>query len=68
LAALRKAALVTDRKEGLWIYYRINPEIPQWAEEVIQAAADGIKHEEPYIGDAIAMAKILDRPADICSA
>ena len=28
LAQLREAGLVNDRREGLWIHYRINPELP----------------------------------------
>lgn len=62
LAALRKAGLVSDRKEGLWIYYRINSEIPQWMVEVIRTTADGIKNEEPFVSDAVAQAEMPNRP------
>ena len=68
LAALRKANLVTDRKEGLWIYYRLNPELPQWVVEVIRITTDGIKDEQPYVGDAIALHEMANRPSGICSA
>lgn len=68
LAALRKAELVSDRKKGLWIYYRISREIPQWVVEVIRTAADGIKDEEPYASDAVALAGMSNRPSGICSA
>jgi len=68
LAALRKANLVNDHKEGLWIYYRLNPELPQWIIKVIKASSDGIKTEEPYASDAIALSKMPDRRDGICSA
>ena len=68
LAALRKAELVTDRKRGLWIYYRISREIPQWVVEVIRTTADGIKDEEPYASDAVTLAGMSNRPSSICSA
>jgi ArsR family transcriptional regulator len=67
LAALRKAALVTDRKAGLWIYYRLNPELPRWTVEVIQATSEGIKGEEPYASDLLALAEMPNRPGDICT-
>ena len=68
LAALRKAELVTDSKAGLWIYYRLNPKLPHWISEVIQTATDGIKGEEPYASDLLALAEMPNRPGGICSA
>lgn len=68
LAALRKAKLVSDRKEGLWIYYRISQEIPLWVVDVIRTTADGIRDEEPYASDIVALAEMPNRPSGICSA
>ena len=51
LAALRKADLVSDRKQGLWVYYRINPDLPAWAIELVGAAVKGTSGIEPYQGD-----------------
>lgn len=31
LAQLRRAGILLDRKQGLWVYYRLNPELPDWA-------------------------------------
>ena len=31
LALLREAGLVSDRRAGVWIYYTINPALPDWA-------------------------------------
>jgi ArsR family transcriptional regulator len=68
LAALRKAELVSDRKEGLWIYYRINQVIPQWVGEVIRTTTEGIGSEEPFASDTVALAEMPNRPGGICSA
>lgn len=68
LGFLRKAELVSDRKEGLWIYYRLNPDIPQWVVKVIRTTAEGIKDEEPFTSDAIALAEMPNRRGGICSA
>jgi ArsR family transcriptional regulator len=68
LAALRKTALVTDRKVGLWIYYRLNPELPPWIVEVIRTAAQGISAQEPYAGDLSRLSGMPNRPGSACVA
>ncbi len=35
LALLRRDGLLTDRRQGQWVYYKINPQLPQWAVNVI---------------------------------
>lgn len=39
LAQLRDLGIVLDERRGQWVYYRLNPELPGWAREVLQAAA-----------------------------
>jgi len=39
LAQLRKCGLLVDRKQQQWIYYRINPELPDWAKQVLTVTA-----------------------------
>jgi ArsR family transcriptional regulator, arsenate/arsenite/antimonite-responsive transcriptional repressor len=68
LAALRRAELVSDRKAGLWIYYRIIPDLTPWVMNVIQATAEGISAEEPYASDRLALGEMPNRPGGICSA
>ena len=36
LAQLRKCQLLTDRRQGQWVYYRINPTLEDWAKLVIE--------------------------------
>jgi ArsR family transcriptional regulator, arsenate/arsenite/antimonite-responsive transcriptional repressor len=68
LAALRRTALVSDRKVGLWIYYRLNPELPTWIVEVIRTTAQGISSKEPYAGDLRTLSEMPDRPGSACVA
>ena len=35
LAVLRKSNIITARKHGQWVFYRINPQLPQWTKAVI---------------------------------
>ncbi|MGD9170872.1 MAG: metalloregulator ArsR/SmtB family transcription factor [Candidatus Thiodiazotropha sp.] len=68
LGTLRKAELVSDRKEGLWIYYQMNPDLPDWAREVLRATSNGISGDEPFASDMIALGDMPNRPGGICSA
>ena len=36
LALLRSTSLLLDRRQGQWVYYRLNPELPAWAQEVLK--------------------------------
>lgn len=35
LALLRKQELLLDRRQGQWVFYRINPSLAQWAQAVL---------------------------------
>ena len=39
LAQLRDYALLTDRRDHRWVYYRINPAIPDWMRNVLVTTA-----------------------------
>ena len=36
LAMLRKAGLLLDRRQGQWVFYRLNPALPDWASQSLQ--------------------------------
>lgn len=38
LALLRETGIATDRREGVWIHYRLSPDLPAWSVEVLRAA------------------------------
>lgn len=35
LAQLRQCELLVDRRQGQWVFYRINPDLPAWARSVL---------------------------------
>jgi ArsR family transcriptional regulator, arsenate/arsenite/antimonite-responsive transcriptional repressor len=41
LAVLREAELVQTRRDGLWVHYSLNPELPEWARAVLESMAEG---------------------------
>ncbi|TVO33007.1 metalloregulator ArsR/SmtB family transcription factor [Vibrio algivorus] len=49
LAELRKHNLVIDDRRGKWVHYRVNPELPAWALQVLDLTLNNnqpmIEHE-----------------------
>ncbi|CAM3465890.1 HTH-type transcriptional repressor AseR [Halomonas lysinitropha] len=41
LAQLRNCGLLSDRREGQWVYYRLSDALPDWISEVLLAAEKG---------------------------
>jgi len=41
LAQLRNCGLLSDRREGQWVYYGLVPVLPEWAMAALEAAAEG---------------------------
>ncbi len=39
LALLRQNNLLLDSREGQWVYYQINPELPDWAFAILDLTA-----------------------------
>lgn len=62
LGQLREVGLVADRRAGLWIHYRVNPGLPAWALEVLEATAAGNRGREPFVGDVTALKAMPNRP------
>jgi ArsR family transcriptional regulator len=62
LAQLREAGLVTDRREGQWIHYRLNMELPTWVFDVVRATATGVSATAPFAQDRASLASMPNRP------
>lgn len=62
LAHLREVELVSDRREGLWIHYRLNPELPAWVTNVLRETAGGVKGVAPFTEDLAALKNLPNRP------
>ncbi len=44
LAQLRCCGLLIDRRQGQWVFYRINPSLPDWADTVLTQTANANEH------------------------
>lgn len=58
LAVLRETGLLLDRRAGLWIHYRLHPDLPGWARDALAAIGRGCADQEPFAADRAR----LDRP------
>jgi ArsR family transcriptional regulator, arsenate/arsenite/antimonite-responsive transcriptional repressor len=60
LAQLRKGGLLLDRRQGQWIYYRINPALPDWVTQVLDTT---LQANQPWLhNDAQRLDAMGDRP------
>jgi ArsR family transcriptional regulator, arsenate/arsenite/antimonite-responsive transcriptional repressor len=68
LAHLREGGLLLTRRNGLWMYYRINPALPGWARDILQATLAGNAASDPFHDDQLALAGMPNRPGAACCA
>lgn len=45
LALLRNLSILLDQRQGQWVYYRLNPDLPEWANSILSIIAD--QNNEP---------------------
>lgn len=68
LSQLRQNDVVTDRRQGPWVYYRLHDELPRWARHLLATTASAMASEMPYADDRATLAKMPNRPGAACSA
>jgi len=66
LAHLREWGIVLDRREGLWIHYRLHPALPAWVMDVLQTSRLALESTPPYAADVAQLATMSNRPAIRC--
>lgn len=67
LALMRNAGIVTSRRQGTWMHYRIDPALPAWAREVMETAHARIKGLEPFASDLEKLDEMNNRPERACA-
>lgn len=66
LALLRETGLVSTRRQGQWIFYRIHPDLPPWGRQIIEAAVEGSADQPPFQQDRERLTKMSGRPLRCC--
>jgi len=68
LALLRDAGVVSDRRQGQWVYYQLHDELPDWARQVLLQTAQGVTAVSPFCDDRVALTNMPNRPSAACCA
>jgi ArsR family transcriptional regulator len=68
LAALRESGLLEARRSGQWMYYRISPALPEWAENILHHAMLGNTGSNPFHTDRQTLKAMPNRPGAACCA
>ena len=67
LAQLRASELVSDRRAGQWVYYRLHFKLPRWAQRVLAETLAGIARDKPYRSDIQAVRRLRAKPSNRCA-
>jgi len=68
LAQIRDLGLVEDRREGLWVYYRLHPDLPEWVETILQQTWQATAQTTPFLNDQQNLRDMPNRPGAACCA
>lgn len=68
LAHLRDASLVIDRRQGIWVYYQINPELAEWIQSILDLSLKELSQILPYSDDHAVLVDMPNRPGASCCA
>ncbi len=62
LAYLRQCGLLQDSREGQWVYYQINPQLPEWTCPLLENTLSAVETTAPYITDIQRLQQMENRP------
>lgn len=62
LALLRQYGLLLDSREGQWVYYQINPKLPDWASPVLENALAAVEKTGRFQSDLQRLQQMANRP------
>jgi ArsR family transcriptional regulator len=68
LAQMRETNIVQARREGIWIYYSLHRDLPDWARTILDSSSVAVESIEPFISDLSSLSNMPDRPAAACCA
>jgi ArsR family transcriptional regulator len=62
LGVMRDAGVLSVRREGTWVFYRMDAQLPLWAYKVVDSMAQGVSFAE----DMQRLEAMNNRPARCC--
>ena len=64
LALLRSSGLLSDRRDGQWVYYRLHPDLPEWALQALSLFS--LAHKNWLATNVNRLGSMVDRPQRCC--
>lgn len=64
LMQLREHNILKKRRQKIWVYYSLNPNLPTWAIDIIRTAVTAIQDTSPYREDSERINIMKKRPAE----
>lgn len=62
LALLRQSGLLLDSREGQWIFYKINPVLPVWANSILENSLIAVELTNVFKNDLKRLYQMKNRP------
>ena len=62
LASLRQCGLLQDSREGQWVYYQINPKLPDWTSHLLKNALVAVESTGLFKNDLERLQQMDSRP------
>lgn len=62
LASLRQCGLLQDSREGQWVYYQINPALPEWTSPLLKNALAAVESTDQFSIDLGRLQQMENRP------
>lgn len=66
LAPLRHHGILQDSRTGQWVYYKVNPGLPEWALSVLAATTQATENKLIYQQDLLRLKSMNERPQKNC--
>ena len=62
LASLRQCGLLQDSREGQWVFYQINPKLPDWTSPLLSNALVAVELTDLFKADLQRLRQMENRP------
>jgi len=62
LAYLKAAGVVRDRRQGVWIFYTLHPQLPAWMSQIIHNMTQHLYTKSPFYEDNQRLSGMSQRP------
>jgi len=67
LASLRQSGVLLDSREGQWVFYQINPELPIWTMPILENTLIAVELTDTFKNDLKRLYQMKNRPnSTIC--